>query len=52
MRAGQIASGHEKLVDDLAAGEDEGLFEEFRPFVFGQRVMSVEPTFQRTELFF
>ena len=43
VRAGQVAGRHQELADDLAAGEDEGLFEQLRPLGLRQRVMRVEP---------
>jgi hypothetical protein len=49
--AREIAGAHQEFSYDLAAGETEGRFEQFDPFFFGQRVMVVEPFFERTEFF-
>src|SRR6185437_1936384 len=43
MCAGQIAQTHQKLVDDLAAGEAESIAEQLDPFFFVERVVRVEP---------
>jgi len=40
---GQIAAAHEKLPDNLAAGEDERLLEERYPSGFFLRVMRIQP---------
>ena len=47
MCAGQITGGHEKFIDDLPAREDEGLLEQFRPFIFCERMMGIQPVFER-----
>jgi len=52
MCPGQISRGHEKLVDNLSAREDEGFLEKFCPLVFGQRVMGVQPALERAEFLF
>lgn len=48
VRPGQVAGAHEKFAGDFAAGELEGLFEEFDPVLFGQRVVVVEPLGKRS----
>src|SRR5690349_558411 len=50
VRAGQVAAGHQELVDDLSAGEDESLLEELRPFVPAARVVGIQPAVERAEL--
>ena len=48
MRASEIAEAHQKLADDLASGEAEGLFEQLHPFLFAERMMRIEPGGERT----
>jgi hypothetical protein len=43
MGARQVAEAHEELPNHLAAGEAEGLFEQFDPVGLVERVMGVEP---------
>ena len=43
MCAAEVTGGHEKLIHNLAAGENEGLLEEFRPFLLRERVVFIEP---------
>jgi len=47
MRSGQITDAHQKLVDDLPAGEAEGLPKEPRPVLGRTRMMSFEPAGER-----
>ncbi len=51
MRAGQVAGGHQKFVDDFPAGKPEGSLKDFDPFLFGFGMVVVDPFFERTELF-
>lgn len=51
MGAFEIACAHEEFIDDLAAGEAEGFFEEFHPFFLCFGVMVFEPFFERAEFF-
>src|ERR1700681_4595740 len=43
MRSGQIAEAHQELIDDLPAGEKEGLPKKPRPLLLRSRVMHFEP---------
>jgi hypothetical protein len=44
VRALEIAEAHQELANDLAAGEAEILLEQRHPFLFGQRMMRIEPS--------
>src|SRR5215469_2119038 len=47
MGTAQIAEAEQKLADDLAAGESEGLLEELDPFGLLERMVRVEPASER-----
>src|SRR6202043_3542545 len=47
MRPGQITDAHQKLVDDLPAGEAKGLPKEPGPLLQRSRVGGVEPAGER-----
>src|SRR5215472_16784243 len=47
VRAWQIAEAHQKLADDLAAGEAERLLEQLDPRRLGARMVRVEPMRER-----
>lgn len=51
MRAGQITGGHQKLVHDLASGEDKGPFEQLDPLLFGEITIFIQPGFEGTIFF-
>lgn len=50
MRPFEVAGAEQELVGDLSAGEAEGLFEQFHPFLFGFGVVVVQPFFEGAEL--
>lgn len=52
MRAWQISGGQEEFVDDLPACENKCISEKLHPSLFLQRVVRVQPNFERTKLFF
>src|SRR5271168_4606931 len=47
MGAREIAEAHQKLADDLAAGEHESLAEQLDPFFLRARVIFIEPGGER-----
>ncbi len=48
MCARQVTSAHKEFIDDLAAGEFEGLLENLHPFFLCLRMMLIEPVAEGT----
>ena len=44
----KIADAHQKLINDLSTGKFESFFEKLYPFLFGQRMMALDPRGEAT----